>query len=615
MFVKRAVPWTLVAALIALSPIVAHAGVYPGNKCLSAKQGAAAKKCQAVFKAWSKWEQDQDNGARDAAIGTAQTKFSDAWSKAEASALSKGVDCADSTDTSANVETAIDTAIADFITALNGGLTLGNHDDAKCGGAIANAAAKKCQAFLKAQSKFIKKPSTDGAAKRDAATGKASGKFSDAYTNAACPTTATEGDLETRIDAISDDVVTSTTISPNVDDSQFTTITLPVGTVIPYEGRDLRPICSKTTPYSYFVKRGSVNKLMVYYQGGGACWDFLTCGLIGTFDDHVDPTGSDNPNNTQVGLGDQGNASNPFADWNVVFVSYCTGDIHFGDSEQTYSGGGLGTQHIEHRGFVNARVVEKFAREHFANPDEVFVTGSSAGAYGAFFNAPLIRAVYPTAKFSVLADAGNGVVTQQFLDEKFPVWNFAANLPTNIPGLADTLTNGTGIPGYTVVVANFFPDVNWAHYSTAYDGGTGGQTGFYNLMLNPTTNPAVAAAEWPKWWEASCEWNGIMETQAAATASSVPSNYRYYIGTGSRHTMFGSNKVYSDVSGGVPTIVDWINAMRNSTPTSPDPVWINAVTSTPGILEPGDPRQNGNPPPDPFVDDNADMTPDRIVCP
>ena len=38
---------------------------------------------------------------------------------------------------------------------------------------------------------------------------------------------------------------------------------------------------------------------------------------------------------------------------------------------------------------VNARVVEKWAREHFVIPEQVFVTGSSAGAYGASSNAPL----------------------------------------------------------------------------------------------------------------------------------------------------------------------------------------------------------------------------------
>src|SRR6185369_13400289 len=162
----------------------------------------------------------------------------------------------------------------------------------------------------------------------------------------------------------------------------------------------LHPICSLNTPYHFFVKKGTVNKLVMYYQGGGACWDYNTCHLIGTFDKDVNPSGSDNPNNTTTVFGDLTNPNNPFKDWNIVFVSYCTGDIHFGDNSKNY--GGTPTFHF---GWHNARVAEKFAREHFVAPDEVFVTGSSAGAYGAFFNAPLHREVWPASQISVLADA------------------------------------------------------------------------------------------------------------------------------------------------------------------------------------------------------------------
>ena len=49
-------------------------------------------------------------------------------------------------------------------------------------------------------------------------------------------------------------------------------------------------------------------------------------------------------------------------------------------------------------------------------------------------------------------------------------------------------------------------------------------------------------------------------THAALAATT--NNYRYYIGTGSRHTMYGSNKVYTDQTGGeAQTIVDWIRDM------------------------------------------------------
>jgi hypothetical protein len=79
-----------------------------------------------------------------------------------------------------------------------------------------------------------------------------------------------------------------------------------------------------------------------------------------------------------------------------------------------------------------------------------------------------------------------------------------------------------------------------------------------------------------------------MVSQAHDTAAEVPSNYRYYIGTGSRHTMYGSDKVYTDTTGGVPTIVDWVTAMIDHTPG-----WDNVECNSPtacGTLLPGDPR-------------------------
>src|SRR5688572_4599555 len=355
------------------------------------------------------------------------------------------------------------------------------------------------------------------------------------------------------------------------------------------------------SPYAYFAKRGSVNKLLVYYQGGGACWEQLTCS-IPVCDDSVGP--GDNPNGFASGFADLDNPDNPFRDWNVVFVSYCSCDIHFGDAAQDYANfDPANPLHIEHRGYQNAQIVEKFAREHFVAPDEVFVTGSSAGAYGAWFHGPLLHDVYPAARFFVLADAGNGVVTQEFLDEFFPNWNFEANLPADIPEIQEVLDQGLGIPGYTDVITAEFPQTLWAHYTSAFDGGAGGQTGFYNLMLND--NDVTAALTW---WEGSCQWNDVMRQQAIEQSMSAE-NYRYYIGTGSRHTMWGSNKVYTDTTGGVPTIEDWLTAMLQSTPAEPDPAWTNVECTNCGLLLPGDVRPTPLEPP--FQQVGSDVV---IVC-
>jgi hypothetical protein len=399
----------------------------------------------------------------------------------------------------------------------------------------------------------------------------------------ACSIATTAREVRGRIRRLSERLVRDTTVSPAVDDDAFITVS-PTGSTA-YEGRDFTPVCMNGSPYHYFAKRGRVNKLVVYYQGGGACFEQLTCS-VPTCDSNVNPTGSDNPNNVDTGFADLANPANPFRDWHIVFVSYCSCDIHFGDITQHYP------RTVEHRGFQNAKVVEKWAREHFVNPETVFVTGSSAGAYGAWFHAPLLHDVWPASRFHVLADAGNGVITQEFLEEFFPNWNFEANLPADIPEIQEVLENGSGIPGYTEVVADLFPDTNWAHYTTAYDGGAGGQTGFYNLMLNGN-NPLAALT----WWEGSCAFNETMRQQAIDTAIAIPSNYRYYIGTGARHTMYGSDKVYNDTTGGVPTIVDWIQAMLASQPGEPNPDWTNVECTNCGLTLANDPAPNPLQPP------------------
>ena len=574
-----------------------RAASYPTNTCVGRKQREAGKYCKSALRAWSAWELSQNAGKRDHHIQAAASKLGKRWIQLENAALARGAGCVETTVPATDARSAIDGAIAGIVGAVNGGLDLANPADQRCGGALLRAAAFECLRLLDAESALVTDLAADPLrATHDASLAQASSLFDHAWTAATgggCPTTAAQTDVEARVDAIRATVALDTTVSPSVDDTQFTTY--PASGTTHYLGRDFTPTCMNGSPYYFFAKRGTLNKLVMYYEGGGACWDSATCGFP-SCDVSVDPspTGSDNPNNFHVGFADLSNVNNPFKDWSIVFVSYCSCDVHFGDSARDYP------PHVEHRGYQNSRVVEKWAREHFVNPDEVFVTGSSAGAYGAWFNAPLHEAVWPASEFQVLADAGNGVITQSFLDNYFPTWNFAANIPADIPGLTDTLTNGTGIPGYTEVVADFFPRTRWAHYSTAYDGGMGGQTGFYNIMLH--NNDPIASFTW---WNGSCQYNSVMRSQAIATAAAVPSNYRYYIGTGSRHTMWGSNKVYTDTTGGVPTLVDWVNAMLGGTPA-----WGNVECTNCGLLLPGDPAPN--PLQEPFEQSGSDVI---VNCP
>jgi len=187
---------------------------------------------------------------------------------------------------------------------------------------------------------------------------------------------------------------------------------------------------------------------------------------------------------------------------------------------------------------------------------------------------------WPSSQFSVVGDAGNGVITNDFLVNDLNNWGLENNLPAWIPAFDGVDLSSLSLVDAYVEVSRYYPQNRFATVTTAYDGGSGGQTGFYNIMLNGG-NPVGALV----WWAASCEWNAVMRAQNQATYARAPSNFRYYIGTGSRHTMYGWPGVYDDVTGGVPTIVDWIGAMLAGAPE-----WQNVECTDCGTTLPGNPK-------------------------
>jgi len=247
---------------------------------------------------------------------------------------------------------------------------------------------------------------------------------------------------------------------------------------------------------------------------------------------------------------------------------------------------------IYHRGHQNAAVAEKWAREHFIDPDFVFVTGSSAGSYGAIFNAPsLMQFVYPQTEFAVLGDAGIGVVTQPWLEryqdspelQDGQVWNLQKNFPNYIEGIELPISN-LSLGNFMAAMANAYPNNRFASYESAYDGGDGGQTSFYHIMKS---GPNVL--QWPSWWVDQCEWTACMREFVDTIAGEAP-NYRSYTGAGSRHTIYGSDKVYTDTTGLVPAITfrDWVNAMIND-----DVGWVNLDCQDGGNCDPLETCQGG----------------------
>ncbi|MDX2078475.1 MAG: pectin acetylesterase-family hydrolase [bacterium] len=252
-------------------------------------------------------------------------------------------------------------------------------------------------------------------------------------------------------------------------------------------------ICMYDTAYSFFVRPAPMptSKLMIYFQGGGACWDGFTCGAIGQFASQYE-VGEDAPPN--VGMFDFENPDNPVTDYNTVFVPYCTGDVHGGDSVVTFDvpkemlGVDFDEITVKFNGRKNSQAVLDWVYENFAEPEQVFVTGCSAGGYGATLNAPYVMEHYADVPVVHMADAAVGVTPVEWTG--LTTWGFE-NL-----GFLDEMNPGTFNTDYMEALATMYPNNIVSQYTTYMDQVQVGFYGFQTGVVVDASNFLPLAVEW-----------------------------------------------------------------------------------------------------------------------
>jgi hypothetical protein len=185
--------------------------------------------------------------------------------------------------------------------------------------------------------------------------------------------------------------------------------------------------------FHFYFKPGKNDKLVVFFNGGGACWDDATCLTSLKKGPRPIYNPSINQENSPIGAGgifDDTNSENPFKEWSKVFIPYCTGDIHVGSKSVTYIDDGSLTGYpgapvkVKHHGFDNFLAVREWIKGQFPTQGQIslnklLVTGSSAGGYGATLNFPYLQDAFPKTNAVLLSDAATAVVTQGFLNTVF----------------------------------------------------------------------------------------------------------------------------------------------------------------------------------------------------
>jgi hypothetical protein len=191
--------------------------------------------------------------------------------------------------------------------------------------------------------------------------------------------------------------------------------------------------CNDNSSTGVGVNLGTSRDLVIYFSGGGECWDALTCETLQTATSG--PFGSAQLASTTSVFGgsifDRTLAGNPFASANFVYVPYCTGDEHGGNNTATYATSS-GSVQYHHAGRANFAEDLTRLTTLFAAPTKVVVVGSDSGGYGALFNYDSIRKTWPTVASYLIDDSGSpleaNVTPQSVWTEQFANWNIGALL-------------------------------------------------------------------------------------------------------------------------------------------------------------------------------------------
>lgn len=160
-------------------------------------------------------------------------------------------------------------------------------------------------------------------------------------------------------------------------------------------------------------------KVMIYLEGGGACFDAFTCAI--------------NPANTSLmrtertdGVFSRENLENPVRDWNFVYVPYCTGDTHGGARPDATVEGVRGRQQFV--GYLNMQKFLQRIVPTFRDATDVLLTGVSAGGFGTAQNAVLVQRAFDKVKVKMIDDSGpplSRASIPECLQKKWrTLWNF-----------------------------------------------------------------------------------------------------------------------------------------------------------------------------------------------
>ncbi|WP_300674207.1 pectin acetylesterase-family hydrolase [Desulfoluna sp.] len=286
-------------------------------------------------------------------------------------------------------------------------------------------------------------------------------------------------------------------------------------------------VCGNGSPYKFFVNPSLTSKnVLIYYEGGGACWDYPSCSGQSGIRGAANPNGI--PDDYMEGFSVPAIMS-PFIfrahpwervatqDWTLIFVPYCTGDIFIGDNTAIYTSEDDTELTWHHNGFKNTQGILDWMtdgpfKKHFKTIPKLMVTGCSAGGAGAFLNYHFIRDKLKNNVDEAILLNDSGPIyyttTETPPDEIDPNWTgnlWSGPLHTKIQdawGVGTVLDhiddeyglNREDYGSLNTVLSNLYPDDKLAHTQFTRDAIYSGYS--YDRFYDPVPTPDKIHAMW-----------------------------------------------------------------------------------------------------------------------
>jgi hypothetical protein len=240
--------------------------------------------------------------------------------------------------------------------------------------------------------------------------------------------------------------------------------------------------CSDGSQYKFFTNwHEGAEDLVVIFEPGGACWDYESCsgalGILGAANPNGIPDNHMEAWEIHSPLVRRDSSQNPMRDWNIVFVPYCTGDVHTGSNLAQYTSED-GTQQLtyHHAGHDNMLIVSDWLGWQFQGTDRMYAGGCSAGGVGSNVNYHFLREAIAPNHGYLVNDSGplfpDSINSKPLHDTIRAAWNLDAVIAdTPISGVLDedfgeiTAELADLYPEDRLGVTYFIRDFNYSRYS------------------------------------------------------------------------------------------------------------------------------------------------------